>query len=98
MSEDTPAAPGGFAPGSRIAGYLLEEQIGQGGMAVVFRAHDELARKRAAPWRRPAHRTDGRSVGANGRRERAGLRHKGVCSKGVRRRHNRNAARSHGRI
>ena len=34
-------APGGFAPGSRIAGYLLEEQIGQGGMAVVFRAHDE---------------------------------------------------------
>src|SRR5262245_1778916 len=28
-------------PGSRIAGYLLEEQIGQGGMAVVFRAHDE---------------------------------------------------------
>ncbi len=30
-----------FAPGSRIAGYRLEQQIGQGGMAVVFRAHDE---------------------------------------------------------
>src|SRR5262249_12669637 len=30
-----------FAPGTRVAGYLLEEQIGQGGMAVVFRAHDE---------------------------------------------------------
>ncbi len=41
MTEDNPAAPGGFAPGARIAGYLLEEQIGQGGMAVVFRAHDE---------------------------------------------------------
>ncbi|HUD39346.1 MAG TPA: serine/threonine-protein kinase [Streptosporangiaceae bacterium] len=41
MTQDIPAAPGGFGPGSRIAGYLLEEQIGQGGMAVVFRAHDE---------------------------------------------------------
>jgi serine/threonine-protein kinase len=28
-------------PGSQVAGYLLTEQIGQGGMAVVFRAHDE---------------------------------------------------------
>jgi serine/threonine-protein kinase len=41
VSEGNPAVPGSFAPGSRIAGYLLEEQIGQGGMAVVFRAHDE---------------------------------------------------------
>ena len=31
----------GLSPGSRIAGYRLEEQIGQGGMAVVFRALDE---------------------------------------------------------
>src|SRR5579864_3667626 len=31
----------GFAVGSRIAGYRLEEQIGRGGMAVVFRARDE---------------------------------------------------------
>jgi serine/threonine protein kinase len=28
-------------PGSRVAGYRIEGQIGQGGMAVVFRAHDE---------------------------------------------------------
>ncbi len=41
MTQDNPGVPGSFAPGSRIAGYLLEEQIGQGGMAVVFRAHDE---------------------------------------------------------
>src|SRR5260221_432311 len=41
VSEGNPVVPGGFAPGARIAGYLLEEQIGQGGMAVVFRAHDE---------------------------------------------------------
>jgi serine/threonine-protein kinase len=35
----------GFAAGSRIAGYRLQEQIGRGGMAVVFRAMDErLAR------------------------------------------------------
>jgi serine/threonine protein kinase len=33
-----PAAP---APGSRVAGYLLEEEIGAGGMAVVFGARDE---------------------------------------------------------
>lgn len=32
---------GGFAVGERIAGYVLEDQIGRGGMAVVFRAHDE---------------------------------------------------------
>ena len=31
----------GVAVGSRVAGYLLEEQVGEGGMAVVFRARDE---------------------------------------------------------
>jgi len=31
---------GGLAAGSRIAGYLIEEQIGRGGMAVVYRASD----------------------------------------------------------
>src|ERR1022692_1773916 len=46
VSEGFPSAPGGFAVGSRIAGYLLEEQIGQGGMAVVFRAHDERLDRR----------------------------------------------------
>ncbi len=32
---------GGLVAGSRVAGYLLEEQVGAGGMAVVFRARDE---------------------------------------------------------
>jgi DNA-binding beta-propeller fold protein YncE len=40
VSEETLGGPGGFAVGSVVAGYRLEEQIGQGGMAVVFRAHD----------------------------------------------------------
>ena len=31
----------GFAVGSRVAGYRLEERVGAGGMAVVFRARDE---------------------------------------------------------
>ena len=31
----------GFVPGSRVAGYRVEARIGAGGMAVVFRAHDE---------------------------------------------------------
>lgn len=39
--EVLPWAAGGFIPGALIAGYRLEEQIGRGGMAVVFRAHDE---------------------------------------------------------
>jgi serine/threonine-protein kinase len=49
VSEDVPEESGeassgalaGYGPGSRIAGYILEEQVGSGGMAVVFRAHDE---------------------------------------------------------
>jgi len=39
---------GGLAPGSRIAGYRLEEQVGAGGMAVVFRAVDERLDRQVA--------------------------------------------------
>jgi len=39
---------GGFSAGSRIAGYRLEKQIGQGGMAVVFRARDERLQRQVA--------------------------------------------------
>ena len=52
MSENFPAVagarPAGFTPGARIAGYILEEQIGAGGMAVVFRARDERLQRRVA--------------------------------------------------
>ncbi len=41
MSDDFPARVAGFRPGSRLAGYRLEELAGQGGMAQVFRARDE---------------------------------------------------------
>jgi DNA-binding beta-propeller fold protein YncE len=43
VSEQTPGEFGGsaeFSVGSLIAGYRLEERIGRGGMAVVFRAYD----------------------------------------------------------
>ena len=32
--------PGAYSVGSEVAGYRLEEQIGQGGMALVYRARD----------------------------------------------------------
>ena len=45
MGEELPGGADGvsaaFSAGSRLAGYLLEEQVGEGGMAVVFRARDE---------------------------------------------------------
>jgi len=36
-----PAAGEEIGPGSRVAGYVVLERVGQGGMAVVFRARDE---------------------------------------------------------
>jgi serine/threonine protein kinase len=45
MNGDSAAQLGGpltgLRPGSRVAGYLLADLVGVGGMAVVFRAHDE---------------------------------------------------------
>jgi serine/threonine protein kinase len=39
--DGPPGSAGPLAAASRVAGYRLQEQIGQGGMAVVFRAEDE---------------------------------------------------------
>ncbi len=45
MAGDSPEQLGGLpawlVPGARVAGYLLEKQVGVGGMATVFRARDE---------------------------------------------------------
>jgi hypothetical protein len=41
MVSDLPWEGSRFVPGVRIGKYALEQQIGQGGMAVVFRARDE---------------------------------------------------------
>jgi serine/threonine-protein kinase len=43
-----PWAVSGLTPGMRIARYRLEELIGHGGMAVVFRAHDEHLNRQVA--------------------------------------------------
>jgi len=62
MGDERPEAvrfSAGFSVGARIAGYRLEEQIGQGGMAVVFRARDErLSRQVALKVLTPALATD----------------------------------------
>ncbi|HEX7993415.1 MAG TPA: serine/threonine-protein kinase, partial [Streptosporangiaceae bacterium] len=48
MSDENLPAPADVSPGDKVAGYLLEEQIGQGGMAVVYRAYDERLDRRVA--------------------------------------------------
>ena len=40
MTGGDDRGPDSFSVGSEVAGYRLEEQIGRGGMAVVFRARD----------------------------------------------------------
>jgi hypothetical protein len=55
LPGETGGGPGGLAARSRIAGYVLEEEIGAGGIAVVFRARDE----RLGGLRNPARRWSG---------------------------------------
>jgi DNA-binding beta-propeller fold protein YncE/tRNA A-37 threonylcarbamoyl transferase component Bud32 len=48
VSEQSPTASGDFGVGSHVAGYRLDEQIGRGGMAVVYRAYDSRLERRVA--------------------------------------------------
>ena len=82
--------PAGVVAGSRVAGYLLEEQVGAGGMAVVFRARDErLDRLVALKILAPALAADAEfrrgSCGSRGRRRRSMTRTSSRCSRPARR-------------
>ncbi len=48
MVSDLPWEESRFGPGSRIGKYALEQQIGHGGMAVVFRARDDQLGRQVA--------------------------------------------------
>ena len=59
MGGDFPVQLAGLRPGSMLAGYRLEAQVGAGGMALVFRARDErLGRRVALKVLAPALTTD----------------------------------------
>jgi serine/threonine protein kinase len=48
MSDEINSASANVGPGDKIAGYRLEKQVGQGGMAVVYRARDERLDRQVA--------------------------------------------------
>ena len=48
MGDDSTPEKADVQPGEKVAGYRVEEQIGQGGMAVVYRARDERLDRRVA--------------------------------------------------
>jgi hypothetical protein len=55
-----------YGAGTKIAGYVIEEKIGQGGMAVVFRAHDDRSTGRRRLWNASTGEQTGSSLPGGG--------------------------------
>jgi serine/threonine protein kinase len=48
VGDDMLSVPGEFTEGSELAGYRLDEQVGRGSRAVVYRAYDTRLGRRVA--------------------------------------------------
>jgi serine/threonine protein kinase/tetratricopeptide (TPR) repeat protein len=78
-SDDSSDSAGRGAARERIGPYRIVEELGRGGMGVVYVAEDELLGRRVALKTLGGGSTDGRNRLLREARAAAGLNHPGIC-------------------